>query len=51
MFCLGQEFVAIVLMTTFLLPEHVSKVSGRQFLDFFFRVGPGHHGLHLGVAM
>ena len=35
MFCLGQEFVAIVIMTTFLLPQNVSKVYGRQFLEIF----------------
>ena len=30
-----EEFVAIVLMVAFMVPEQVAKVSGRQFLEIF----------------
>ena len=33
--CAAQEFVAIVLMVSFLMPQHAAKVSGRQFLEVF----------------
>ena len=33
--CAAQEFVAIILMVSFLLPQHVVKVTGREFLEVF----------------